>query len=519
MALLWFSFPPIGVSWLAWFALLPLVCITVTERRFERRHYWQLWLAGLLYWLATFYFIPIPHPVLWLGWIVISVYLAFYLPFFVLGSRVLHNTFRIPNILAVPICWTAMEWIRAHLFTGMGLAFLSHTQFRQPVWIQVSDLFGAYTLSFVIVLAAAGMYRSLRVREGKYAAALVNVGLAIAVVAGTFFYGQHKLAQTHESNASLQVGLIQGSIDTVFPSTKEQAIEFRDSIVNEYENLTIEALREWEQVDLIVWPENGWQFPDLHPDTDTQSMHEEDVYLYREGPQVAWARLFVAGKTMPTLLVGAVTVDPVLEEQYGAVISMDKDGQVQERYYKNHLVMFGEYVPLADVFPLLQRIPAIGKGLETGDGSVVVTVKGVRLAPNICFETTVPHFIRNQVNELADSNNEPDIIVNITNDGWFYGTSCLDFHLACNVFRAVEMRKPLLACANTGLSAHINPNGEVLREGPRRRREKILATVNVTNLESLYRTVGDWVAIAFAILSVLACLMGLFGNRLNNPRS
>lgn len=511
MVLLWLSAPPIGIAWLAWLALIPIVWVTLQEPSFSRSHYWKIWFAGVLYWLATFYFIPIPHPALWLGWIVISLYLACYLPLFVLSVRSLHANFRIPNLFAVPICWTGMELIRCYLLTGMGLVCLSHTQYRNPVWIQVSDLFGAYTLTFVIAMVAVGCVRLLRFREGKPVEAIVNVAIALCFVVATFMYGQYRLdEQTAKSAQAISVGLIQGSIDTVFPDSAEADNEYRRGIAEHYENLTVRALSEWPHVDLLVWPENGWQQPDLHPDTDTSLLDEQQAYFYDVAPQIAWSRLMRAAKTPPQVLVGALTVDPGRMEMRGSVLHFDDTGKVADRYYKNHLVMFGEYVPLADVFPLLQRIPAIGKGLQAGEESVTVDVKGVRIAPSICFESTVPHYIRGQVNGLARQNNEPDVLVNITNDGWFYGTSCLDFHLACNVFRAVEMRKPVLVCANTGISAHVDDRGRILDECPRRKTGKILAQVVPGDASSLYRVVGDWVAIGLAALALMAAVIEMF---------
>ena len=80
----------------------------------------------------------------------------------------------------------------------------------------------------------------------------------------------------------------------------------------------------------------------------------------------------------------------------------------------------------------------------------------------------MPHLIRHQVLELRERGEEPDVLVNLTNDGWFWGSSELDLHFMCGVFRAVECRKPLLIAANTGFSAWIDADGRVRKQGPRR---------------------------------------------------
>ncbi|MEO1961402.1 MAG: hypothetical protein ABGW82_10610, partial [Paracoccus sp. (in: a-proteobacteria)] len=114
-----------------------------------------IWLAGLLYWLGTFYFIPIPHWALWIGWLVVSLYLSLYLPLFVLLSRALVHRLHWPTLIAGPLVWVGIEWLRSNVITGMAMVCLSHTQYTQPVFIQVSDLFGGYTLTFLIAMFSA----------------------------------------------------------------------------------------------------------------------------------------------------------------------------------------------------------------------------------------------------------------------------------------------------------------------------------------------------------------------------
>ena len=98
--------------------------------------------------------------------------------------------------------------------------------------------------------------------------------------------------------------------------------------------------------------------------------------------------------------------------------------------------------------------------------------------------------------------------MNLTNDGWFWGSSELDMHLACGVFRAVECRKPLLIAANTGFSAWIDGDGRILRQGPRRAADTLLAEVRLDRGRSWYLAHGDWPA----GICLAACIaLGLIG--------
>ena len=102
--------------------------------------------------------------------------------------------------------------------------------------------------------------------------------------------------------------------------------------------------------------------------------------------------------------------------------------------------------------------------------------------------------IRSQVRSLQEQGIEPDVLVNLTNDGWFWGSSELDMHLVCGVFRAVECRKPMLIAANTGFSAWIDADGRIQAQGPRRDADVLLATVAADRRQSWYLRHGDWPA-------------------------
>ena len=178
------------------------------------------------------------------------------------------------------------------------------------------------------------------------------------------------------------------------------------------------------------------------------------------------------------------------------------------QYNKMHPVMFGEYIPLADWFPFLYRITPLTGGLTTGTKAVSQKLGDFRYAPNICYETVIPHMIRRQILQLRGQGEEPDVMVNITNDGWFRGSSELDMHLACGVFRAIEMRKPLVIAANTGFSAWIDGDGQIVQQGARRAADVIIAKPQLDGRHSFYLDHGD----LFSGICLAACMgLGVVG--------
>lgn len=516
-ALLWLAFPPVGWAWLAWLAPTPLVWLVRSKTLPGRRPYLQLFVAGLFYWLGTFYFIPLPHPLLWIGWLLVSLYMALYTPMFVGVSRTLVHQLGAPGLVVIPLVWTGIEWIRCNFATGMAMVCLSHSQYKSPILIQVADLSGAYTLTFAIMVVAVGLSSLAAIVGSKWNAdseskrvgfgmrnRVFEIGVALVAFLSIWFYGQYRLQEqvVFNDDATLTVGLIQTSNDVVFRQLSEQ--EYWDQLFEKFQQ-TWQARTQWNDLELIVWPESGFLHSDYLSDGIETVESAASMRTQVWSDAIGYPKYF---STPVPLLTGGGTRDPENDKVYGSAFLIANDGQIETRYFKIHLVMFGEYVPLADWLPWIKKLSPIGGGVSSGQQFEVVTRNTIKLAPSICFESTIPHFIRRQINRLAAMGNEPDAMVNMTNDGWFNGTSCLDLHLACNVFRAVEMRKTHLVCANTGFSAEIDNCGRLVQTGPRRQPAELRCVVRSVDRSSLYRKIGDLVPMIFGGIVVFGLIIG-----------
>jgi apolipoprotein N-acyltransferase len=215
------------------------------------------------------------------------------------------------------------------------------------------------------------------------------------------------------------------------------------------------------------------------------------------------------------LLVGTDTqiLGPGRPRRFNSALLIAPDGRVLQRYYKVHRVVFGEYLPLGDWFPWIYRLTPMTHGLTPGPGPECFEVAGVRMAPSICFESTVPHLIRDQLSTLHASDAPVDLLVSVTNDGWFWGSNILDLHLACAVFRAIEHRSPFVIAANTGFSAHIDRSGSIRDRGPRRREAIIYAEIRQADGTSWYQQVGDLPALGCLLFCLAVAVVGLTQRR------
>jgi apolipoprotein N-acyltransferase len=498
--LLWAALPPLDLWPLAWVAPVAWVMLIRRKELDGRRPYAILTLVGFAFWLAALHWLRLPYWAVAFGWVALSFYFAFYLPVFIGLSRIAVHQLRVPVILAAPVVWTGLELARAHLLTGMTMASLGHTQYRWVELIQISDLAGAYGVSFVVMFAAACIARTLPCENKPRA--FWPLFPALALLAATLGYGYARTA--HESTApGVKIALIQGSIDTQIGCDED----LREKIFRHYFDLSQQAVKKFGPVDLIVWPETFFLYPLI---TYTEDAGRQDPQVQAAGISVEefqrrlrqWADnsrqalAQTARQLGAALLVGLDThsYDAKGERIFNSAVYVSASGELLGRYDKMHLVTFGEYIPFADYLPLLYRLTPLSMGITPGTQPVAFKINGIHLSPNICYESVLPHVIRRQIKMLQAQGREPDVLVNLTNDGWFWGSSELDMHLACGVFRAVEFRKPFLIAANTGFSAWIDADGRVLKKGPRRNTATLLAEVRVDRRKSWYLDYGDWPA-------------------------
>lgn len=493
-ALVCAALPPWDLWPLAW---IGPVCWVLLIRRQElpgRRPYLALWTAGFLFWLAAIHWLRLPHWLTAIGWVGLSAWLACYWPVFFCLARIAVHRLRIPVIVAAPVVWTGLQLAQAHLLTGFRMAALAHTQYRWIKLIQISDLAGDYAVDFLIIFVAACLARMVRC-NGQARIAVWPLLPAAAILAATLGYGYFRTSGDYTRPAA-RVALIQGSIDTELKFDPAQD-EF---IHRQYLDLSYEALAGHGKVDLVVWPETmfrkSYVTADAQPDIPSDWPHS-DALFYQTLADAQRRNLEDIGRTVRAM--GVPSVLGVDCEHFGAdrvyryntALLLSADGLVLSRYDKMHPVLFGEYMPFVHSIPWLQRMTPVSVNLDSGEHPTAFDVGGVRFSPSICYETVLAHVIRNHVAELRRAGREPQVLVNLTNDGWFWGSSELDMHLICGVFRAIECRKPLVIAANTGFSAWIDGDGRIQAQGPRRATGTVVAEVRADLRSSPYLAYGD----------------------------
>src|SRR5690606_37169182 len=270
---------------------------------------------------------------------------------------------------------------------------------------QISDLGGAYTISFVVMLVAAALtllVRSWGARHTlpRWTRSLVATAVAGTTLAAAHLYGAQQLATEleHTSDTTRRIALVQGSHRAVWVHDDQ-----RDQrVMATYERLTSEAAlaakATGQRLDLVVWPESMHRVglftyaDDLKHDSEAGMSLAEAEAL---GPAVL---ADLARSSDSPLLVGTdrVVVGGADDYQvYNSAAGVDRQGNLLGTYDKTHLVVFGEFVPFGSWMPWIYNLFMIGE-LTPGEGPEVFEIEGTRYMPTICYETCVPHVVRAQ---------------------------------------------------------------------------------------------------------------------------
>lgn len=558
--LLFCCFTPVNASPLAWIALVPLLLLVRIEHR-TRWMYRAIYLSALAGQLATLQWMRLGDPTMYIAWAALSLYVAMYAVAFVAISRIAVHRWSVPLAVAAPVVWTGLEFARAHLLTGFSWYYLGHSQYRWLEFIQISDLVGAYGVSFVIATCSAALAllvphswlircRLVHPSTGPVTAAgmtlgqLVQVAAAVVLFGSTITYGYVRRAQA-DFKPGPRVALIQGN----FLASLRVAPPAVQEVFTTHLRLMAWTVR--EQPDVIVWPESMFPWPLLSAAKDLTDEQLRAVAPYAnpavwKNEEVRKTLATESQRTGAALVIGinAAEADEKRVHQYNSAAFIRPDVGLAGRYDKMHRVPFGEYIPLKDWLPWLGGFtPYRGEwGLDKGQGAALFEYGKWRMAPLICFEDTVPHLVRGVVAAGSEyENGKPvDLLVNLTNDGWFHGSSELDQHLITSAFRAVECRTPMVRAVNTGISAIIDGDGAILdpevfidgdslKNAPapprttardpktgawhKQLNAALVHTVPLDSRSSLYVRFGDWFAMLCCSAAVFLVLSTMIPKR------
>jgi apolipoprotein N-acyltransferase len=505
------SFPPWKTPEFAYAMLVPGVYWAYTRPRWKL-YAWTMLAAQGVAWTLILGWL---HHVTWLGLILLGPVVgawigAWYLAAWwtvprMLGRRTL---VRLLALLGLAGMWVLIEWTRTWLLGGFPWLPLAATQWERASILQVASFTGAYGVSFVLVAVNLGfaayahrLFREgetgLRKRSQEFFLAMFLLLVCLSV------HVQEAFNRLRYTRPLARVALVQPYIpqDVKWDPAKGPGIV----AVLEQQTLNAAATRP----DLILWPEAT---------TPWAVKGDATVRAFAES---------LAQRTKVPLLLGSIAVEhhrAANEQWFNGAFVVDPEVGLQTAYYaKRHLVPFGEYVPLRPVLGWITKFVPIGDDFATGPDSspLVVPLRrgALTFGPLICYEDIFPQLAR--ASALAGS----DVLVVLTNNGWFGEGGAAYQHAANSVLRAVETRRPVLRCGNGGWSGWIDEFGSVravLVNDAGTIYFRGTQTLTVTrdarwiDRQSYYVEHGDWFVAVCAGLAVIGFLLLRWGGGLRN---
>ena len=429
--LLFLSLPAQNLFFLAWFALLP-VLFAIHKSSAKEAFYYGL-LVGLVAYLPALYWV---FPTINLAgggvaqslvcFLLMVIYLALFIAMWLMCSRlkVIENMKGYWVILFLAFLWVIIEYLRSNLFTGFPWLLLGHSQWNFNELLQISEFCGVEGISFLLVFFNLSLWYAIKHRKVGY------IFFALFVLLLVMFVGTNLDTQKWRLGNSVKVAVVQTNIS----QNEKWNPNFKNEILRKYSSL-LNGLGANTKPELIIWPETAL------PDD-----------LFAKNELFSWAsRNFGASS--------AYNVVGTLVSENGAYFNasavFNPFGELVGLHKKTHLVPFGEYIPLRKYiqpfFAIVGDMGDFSKGFEHESFFAAKTL----IAPTICSENFSAQSIACFVSNGAQ------VLINQTNDAWFYDTSALQQHFVLNMFRAVENRRPVVVASNGGISGFIDERGKI----------------------------------------------------------
>jgi apolipoprotein N-acyltransferase len=366
--------------------------------------------------------------------------LALYLGLFALSYKFILAKFRLnftgQKILVFAVIWTFFEFLRSELFSGFPWNLLGYGWMFDLHFAQLASVFGIYGLSFFAVIASLlpiFFFGKKSQILDKFSAFLFVGMIVFLTIFGYCRIDDSKL----KTSSEVKLRLVQANIK------QEMKWDSEEKYQNLLRQIKLTNSANLDGVSAVIWSETAVP------------------YAIEEGSELL-LKLREAIPSNGILITGALRLGysrlnkNLITKAWNSVFTLSQNGIVNH-YDKHHLVPFGEYIPLQKYLPFIEKITEGAIGFSKGEGAQTIAARGFSFSPLVCYEVIFS-------DQVINKNSRPDLFVNVTNDAWFGNSSGPYQHFDMTKMRSIEYGISMARAANTGISAFINPFGQVIKE-------------------------------------------------------
>ena len=482
------SFPPSGIGHVAWIAYVPLIAF-VFNAGTRMRAFLGGFIAGAIWLFALLIWIPdvliryggLSAALAWTAFTLLVSVLACYPAAACALTKHLARRGGTAYLLLFPAVWVVAEYAQSlSPFGGLPWILAGYSQAESAGVIQIADIAGVFGISFVILWTGTAFVWALNRRE-NIKRAIVPPLAAVLLVSACLAYGRASLRRWESVPAGFRVAMLQGNLSFEDPESVLEE-KFRKGYVR-----MADTLKPGE-TDLLILPESP----------SPVSFQYEDSY---RRVLETLARRYPLGLIFNNIRNSETGGD---SRYFNTAYFLDRNGSLTGTYDKIHLVPFGEYIPFSALFTFVETITKDVGSFSPGDDIRVVKMGDHTANAIICFEAAFPDLARRFVRKGSQ------LMINLTNDGWYGDSAAPHQHLAIARLRAVENRRYLLRATNSGISAIVGPSGRIetstvlLREAIASGRFAFIET------RTLYTRYGDVLVFLCAIILCVLWILAEF---------
>jgi apolipoprotein N-acyltransferase len=461
-------FPPFSAWPLCFVALAPLFAAVLRARPSRKESFKTMFVCGVAFYVTLMWWVVklLPSAGATIPWILTPAVfiMAFYLSLYPALAFVLLAAITrwrlVSFLIAAPAAWVMADLARSQGELSFPWGVMGYALSDAPVLVQSASAVGLFGLTFLIVVVNALLGAVFVLRDTRLR--VVSLVGAVFVVVCMWGQGRSAIADIEtQSGETVRTAIVQPNVD-------------------------LKIKREAAALDakLIIFPETC-------------------APLYIEGRNKTFKHRLTALSRELDVSVYLGFLDHRYEgvdanlNIYNSSGLFAPDGRVS-KYHKNHLLPFGEQLPLSWKFRWLRKISFGQANFMPGPAREPVEAAGTSFTPLICFESVFPYLCRRGVQQGAE------LLVNITNDGWFGDTPGPFQHAQMSILRAVEFRRYLVRSANSGVSMVVDPAGRVQMSLGLYEQGILAVEIAPQSGRTLYSRFGDWPVFLFSVLLLVA---------------
>lgn len=518
-AFLALSFPPLPFNLLAFIAFMPLFHIFVKHKP-KRGHFLLLYTAFFVYHLGANWWIGSfqadTDPFLLISAIGLAIahpffFFAPFVPFFYLQKKLGSNA----ALWAFPFFWTTFEWLHSLGDFSYPWLTIGYTQVYNLHWAQFADIAGVWGISFIVVLAnvliyklsvhfseypknSKGVWSFLKERKPMFLAVSLLLIVIIPVIYSISRHQEYKHTKLLQNNPAIKTAIIQPAIN---PWRKWEKSSFEQ--IKIHLDVQDSLIKTAGSQDLIIWCETAITFVGIEFNSG-----ENIDYLMNctDGGKssfmtgFSYFKMYKRDDQLPKTVKYFLgdSAKPYSTFNSALMLNPEPFSSLNPQFYsKMRLTPFAERIPYEEHLTFLKQFVEWGVGISSWEKGrfqkplhCINQNAKASIAPIICIESIYPAFCANFASLGAN------LFTIITNDAWYDYTVGPEQHYQIAVMRAIESRRYLARCANTGVSGFITPLGYSLQKLPQYERIGASEILPLLTAKTIYVKYGDWLPVS-----------------------